>query len=253
MTDQTQETTEQARPATPDGLAPLSVNAAWKTFQKKQNQSRIIPIKLQLPSTYGDAEEDQLWVSAIRGPMWWLIEQGKIPDQLVEKTQQLIELIKSQDPDYVQETMMAELSEGTKKEQEDTLANWVSLINACFCANVVEPTFTDDITRMGAESEPFWVGDVNYMDRMYVWHWSMGVDETVVEFFRRTSETLGIVADESGIPLQSVEPVRTGPDARDGIYGAVSGSRGLPIRKFHQGEDRGTDQAAEGEVANQAR
>jgi hypothetical protein len=191
------DSTEQKEPADRGGTATTlfsldpSIELSWRQSAKQKSLERAKPIRLELPSGRP--------ILAIRAHVRWLFKHNMIPDTLLAKVEDMIKLIELQDPQSIEK----ELSQKLEESPETEFLKWLDLINACWLGCVVQPQFTDDPDREGEESPPYYVGDVDYWDKMYLYQWAQGVDQSIIEFFQQQGEVMGALADGDILQLSA--------------------------------------------------
>ena len=239
MTDTEEKTTRAASPP-PTPLATkanLDVGAAWRKRQKEIHAARATPIELELPSG--------ITVMAIRAPMKWLVSFGRVPDQLLPRVEEMINLIEANDPKSIEERLTDQLNESPETEW----AKFNNLMDGCWFASVTYPEFTNDPVNVGPmikdketkeefPSPPYYIGDVDYFDKMYLFQWCQGVDEDVEAFFLRQEQIVGAVENGEGVQLSPTRNIGTDRSGRL-VVSDTSGSSGVPVRELHNSPDRG--------------
>ena len=217
----------------PQGLTSLDpvIEVAWRKHAQKRQEERETAIHLDLPSGKP--------VKAIRAPLQWLYRHNLIPDALLAQTEEMIRLIESGDPNAVGRAMEEELQEN----EEQAFEKWLALLNGCWLACVTSPEFTDDESRREAVDPPYWIGDVDYMDKLFLYGWAQGVDQSIQEFLQFQSEIVGAMADGTGVQLSSEGSVWVDRTGRR-MAGVAGGPSGIPIRELHQGPNRSTRRKA---------
>jgi hypothetical protein len=153
-----------------------SISDAWRQHLRQRTATRAAVIDLVLPST--------LPIKAMRMPLQYLFRHGMIPDPLTAIIQEHIAILEK--PDTATEAMMANLEANPVKAERD----WLTVLQTVWTACVVQPSFTDDEAQVGRDGEPFYVGDVNPLDLLYVYQWAQGVDESVAEFLHQQAEIM---------------------------------------------------------------
>lgn len=217
----------RGRPAT----APVALDPAlarqWGKDAKQRKLDRATPHRLDLPS--GKT------VQAIKAPMRWLYKHNMIPDHLTARVQEMIDLITSADPKYVQSEMEKEF----ERDTEGAFAKWHDLMDACWMACVVNPKFTEDEAFAESEEEPFWVGEVDYLDKLYLYQWVEGVDLSVEEFLHQQAEIVGALQNGEGVQLSPTSDLRVDRYGRP-LAGDPGRPGGDDVRDVRAGADRGT-------------
>lgn len=189
-------TIEGSAGANPAVALDPSITDAWRRMFKAKQQQRTTPVQLYLPSG--------MPVTAVRLPVRHLIEYGNIPDPLTNAVREFADLIEGERRgEYsVAETLADQFNENP----EASWNRWMRVIDGVFIACVSQPSFTDDDRQADLEVGPFPVADVDYFDKLYVYQWAQGVDQSVADFLREQSATMGSLANGEGIPLSS-EPI----------------------------------------------
>jgi hypothetical protein len=227
-TDELTGTVTRGRPASALAALDPALARQWGKDAKQRKLERVTPVLLELPS--GKT------VQAIKASMRWLYKHNMIPDHLTARVQEMIDLITSADPKHVQTEMEKQFA----ADIEGSFAKWLDLMNACWMACVVNPKFTEDEACADAEDEPFWVGDVDYLDKLFLYQWVEGVDLSVEEFLHQQAEIVGALQDGEGVRLSAESDLRVD---RTGRF--IAGDPGRPggddVRVVHPGPDRGTD------------
>lgn len=189
-------TVEGAAGANPAVALDPSITDAWRRMFKAKQQQRTIPVQLLLPSG--------MPVAAVRLPVRHLIEYGNIPDPLTNAVREFADLIEGERRG---ETSVAEtLADQFNENPEASWNRWMRVIDGVFIACVSQPSFTDDDRQADLEQGPFPVADVDYFDKLYVYQWAQGVDQSVADFLREQGTVMGNLANGEGVPLSS-EPI----------------------------------------------
>lgn len=219
-----------------------SIELKWRERMQKREASRGLAVELQLPS------DPDASVMAVRMPLRALFRNGRIPDPLTEVVQDMIAKIEGADPDAAIESTMQEFNESPIA----TMNRWIKLLNAVWLGCVSFPAFTDDEGAEGSTEPPFYVGDVDYFDKLYVYQWAQGVDQSVIDFLNEQKSLVGNVAAGGEIPLSPEPLVRI--ERRGGrVVGVVPGSGGVHMGELHRAESAGdarSSSAAEQSDAN---
>jgi len=201
------------------------IGAQWTEDARRRAEAKKMVVEVTLPSGRQ--------VLAHRTHIRWLYKHGRIPDHLVGRVEEMIRLLDLADPNAA----AASLTEAVKENPEEELVKWLDVVNACWIGCVVQPLFVDDEDREDALEAPFYVGDVEYFDKLYLFQWAEGVDRTVEEFFREQGEAMGMLANGESIPLLTTGDLRIDKFGRP-VAGDSGRSSGVPVRELHPGQGR---------------
>lgn len=208
------------RPTAPSlDFDPALAARAWAShLTTKRKEKKQIAVVIPLPSGQQ--------VAVHRMPVWHMLHLGLIPDRLTAYAQNHVRLLASADRELAQrQTVSAYLA-----NHEEEQVNWQDLLDTIWLRCVVSPKFgtsaeaTVEVTEEGElraierngddyfgrkslpapEDMVFDVADVELLDKIFVYQFCQGVDESVEQFLRSTSAALGVVADVAGLPLSSV-------------------------------------------------
>lgn len=199
-----------------------SIASAWRKHIKERSELRGRPVKLALPSG--------LAITAVRMPIRYLLSEGIIPDPLTPIVKEHIALL--DDPAMGESGEDAILS-AWDADPEASWKKWVKVLDTIWLACVVQPSFTDDEAQVGRDekgepAEPFFIGEADYFDKLYVYQWTQGVDQAVADFLHEQSQIVGIVADGGGV-RDSTERVLRIDRRGGGVAGPVGGSSNLDV------------------------
>lgn len=195
------------------GLAPVSINAArlnegWRRHFKAKNSQRVAVV-LDLPS----GEQ----IAAVRLPLSYLLKAGHVPDRMSSAVQKQIALLTGGDPQASVEAVAADYAQ----DPDAANAEWFDVLDFIWMHCVVLPKFVAD-----AEADPdhpttptFPISSVGELDKIYLYEWCQGVNETVETFLRATSQALGIVADGYNVSLSAEQLLR--PDQPGGYLAGL--------------------------------
>lgn len=173
-----------------------SITDAWRRMFKAKQRQRTTPVLLTLPSG--------MPVTALRLSVRHLIEYGNIPDPLTTAVREFADLIEGErrGGPSVAQTMADQFNDNP----EASWARWISVLDGVFVACISQPSFTDNDRQVDLEQGPFPVADVDYFDKLYVYQWAQGVDQSVADFLHEQATTLGNLANGESVSL-SAEPV----------------------------------------------
>lgn len=222
--------------ATVNALDP-SIELKWRERFANKSKIRYAPMELDLPSG--------LAVEAVRMPLRFLLRKGLIPDPVSPIIHDYIARLDDPDPD-------ARVEESVTEFNETPLAafkRWQTILDTVWQCCVRRPLFTDDSDREDAEEPPYYTGDVDYFDKLYVYQWAQGVDESVIDFLRGQDETMGALANGDSIPLSS-EPVLRVERRGGRLVGLLGGQSDVPVGDVHQ-EQTGSNQRSSRTKDNQ--
>ena len=218
---------EGSDPARIAALDP-SIELAWRERFKNRAKQKAEAIRLELPSG--------LDVEAIRMPLRFLLRKGLIPDPVTPVIADYIATLDADNPDEMVEKQVDAFNETPMA----AFKRWMTIIDTVWLCCVTRPSFTDDESREDAEEPPYYMGDVDYFDKLYVYQWAQGVDESVVEFLHGQKQALGALADGDGVPLSS-EPVLRIERRGGRMVGVLDRPGDVPVGELHQEPDRGND------------
>lgn len=221
------------------GLAP-DIDQAWRKRAISIKNTRAHSIRIELPSG--------LAVMAIRASLRWQFNNNKIPDPLLAVVEEHIALIEADDPNAVTDQYIEDM----QADPVEAFGKWMQILDAAWMGAVTQPLFTDDKAREGVDYPPYWIGDVEYFDKMYLYQWLSGVDEDVAEFFRKQADALGTLEAESSIPLSPEGTVRVDRYGRP-VAGEEHRPSGLAVGDVHSGENRRARRKAEKKAQKQQR
>lgn len=181
-----------------------SLNDAWRSSFKARKQKEKIAVVLMLPS--GER------VAVVRMPLTYMLNAGHVPDRLTSIVQRQIELLTGGDPEASKQKVMEEYAADPKQSDQE----WEAVLNFIVMDSVVLPKFVaDDEANPDHEDHPtFPISSMDLLDKIYLYEWNQGVNETVEAFLRAASETLGTVADGLNVSLSPEQLLR--PDQPGG-------------------------------------
>jgi hypothetical protein len=189
---------------------PALLSKAWrKNFSRKKESKKKVAVVIDVPS--GEK------VAVVRMPLWMMLHAGKVPDRLSSFAQEHVKLLSSGDAELAQKTVMGQYlndADAAAKQMDDLLDFiWInSVVLPRFAsradypdAPAPDPESDEPVVLNGDDDNPvFDVADVEMIDKVFVYQFCQGVDESVEQFLRTTSAALGIVADVAGLPLQAL-------------------------------------------------
>lgn len=180
--------------AAPTPIDAKALNEGWRRHFKNRATQRQVAVVLEVPS--GEK------IAAVRMPMTYMMRTGVVPDRLTGLIQKQIDLLSSGDPEKAERETIEEYQiRGEEAEEE-----WNAILDFIWCECVILPKFKPDgdADPDNPDNPTFPVGDVEMIDKVYLYQWCQGVNESVEDFFRTTGAALGAVADVLGVPLQTV-------------------------------------------------
>lgn len=183
----------RAAPTPAQKVDPKLLNEGWRRHFKQKAEEGTIAVLLDVPS--GEK------IAAVRMPLTYMVRTGIVPDRLTGSVQKQIAQIQSGDPEKARkETIESYMQSPVEAEQE-----WNALLDFIWCECVVLPKFKPLIEANPDDEEnpTFPVDSVDMMDKVYLYQWCQGVNESVEDFFRTTSEAMGVMGDVIGVPLPS--------------------------------------------------
>lgn len=219
-----------------------SLVAAWRKEATARAEARETPFKLDLPS--GKA------VYVVRMSLRLLLNKGMVPDVLTPQVSETIALIESGDPDKGQREVMDEFA----RDPVDAYLRWLNLLNFVWLATVVSPKFAKE-----GEDDPandvFSLDLVDYDDKLYVYQWTQGVDQSVQDFRLQQAAAVGTLGNGDevrGTSEQLLRVERTGGR----LVGLLDRPSGLSVgdvgRREDRGDQEGPGQEAEGDLGRGA-
>lgn len=203
----------------------LDIKSAWvKDWQaRKQGWAREVQIDLPIRGVP---------VMARRVPLRMMLKFGYVPDPLTAKVREHIEIIESREGE--------KLAEKFNQDPETTWADYLQVLDGVFIAAVTQPAFTDDAEQADEELGRFWIGDVDYFDKLYVFQWAQGVDQSAADFLREQGEALGRLADGEELQLSAEPTLRV--ERRGGrVVGVVRGPGAPDVGDGGRGVDEGDE------------
>lgn len=202
-----------------DLARPELFDRAWGShFAKRKEKMKQVAVVIDLPTGQS--------VGVVRMPLWYLLHKGMIPDRISGYAQEHVRLLSAGDPELAQQQVMSSYIANEKGEQ----VTWDDLLDEIWIRCVVAPKFGRGIdvnVTLNDDGEPWlidhsegfmrsvrpvaegdkdlvWnVKDVEMIDKIFVYQFCQGVDESVESFLRTTSAALGAVADGLGLPVQA--------------------------------------------------
>jgi len=118
--------------------------------------------------------------------------------------------------------------------------NWIELLNFVCVNCVVTPMFVED----DAEADPtrgiFWIGQMNFYDKQYIFQWAQGVDQSVQDFLQEQASALGTAPDGEGV-RPTTEQLLSQGEPGNFLVVLPNRPRNLPVGPVHSGEDRRDD------------
>jgi hypothetical protein len=181
------------------------LNAGWRRhFQEKQEKKQVAVV-IDVPT----GEQ----IAAVRMPLSYMLKAGIVPDRLTPAIEKQIALLISGDPKKSREAVY----EDYKADAEAADAEWMDVLNFIWMNCCVLPKFVADTEAQpdDPENPTFPISSVELIDKLYLYEWCQGVNETVERFLQSTSEALRTLADEYSIPLSPEQLLR--PDQPGGF------------------------------------
>jgi hypothetical protein len=165
--------------------------SAWKAdfAQQRANLRMAAKVSLTLPS--GNP------IKAMRMPLAMLLQSGAIPDRLTKLVSNFIDTIEASGGDEKKATAM--FGQEFEEDVVKTAQHWVDMLNFVFCHCVITPQFVSEAKDANSEQGIFWVGQVNFYDKLYVFQWAQGVDQSVEAFFLEQIDAVGTASDGEGL------------------------------------------------------
>lgn len=208
-----------ARPESAPQVAPARPLAEiWKERARAKQQQEKSGVMLELPSGAP--------VRVLRVPLVLLLQRGRIPDALTPIVQRYIKEIKDiekgeEPPEEKREAEMALVKADVDNNEVEAYNNFLTILDFVVQTAVIEPRFcrredahafvpTPDqpeplFLDWGLQGEP---PDIDDADKLFVYQFCQGVDQTVEEFFRRQANALGVLPDRQDVPLSTEGTVR---------------------------------------------
>jgi hypothetical protein len=177
---------------TPDNLTEL-----WAQHFRQKEAERGAPVRLHPLPSGGPP------IMAVRLPLKVLIRKGMVPDRLTAVVDRWIGIYDALDPKKAQQ----QVADDFEEDPEGSFIKWSEMLNYVWMTSVVVPKYTNDLSKVDYEAGIFDVSEVDFSDKLYLYAWCQGVDETVEEFFRKQIDPL--------------EPVPDGRDVQDDPGGVV--------------------------------
>jgi hypothetical protein len=194
-----------------------SLELAWRNHAKQRRSQLDTAFKLELPSG--------MPVMAVRAPLRWLYKHGRIPDHLLAEVERQIKLIETADPKHVEEQIAKDLEES--EDKIDFFTDHLKVLNACWLACVTNP--------------------VDYLDKLYVYRWAQGVDQSVEDFFLEQAEIMGSLSNGDEVQLPAESDLRIDRTGRPlaGDPGKPSGVQIRDLYRSQAGRDGGDGSSQE--------
>jgi hypothetical protein len=172
-------------------VSDADIVSAWQDDFKQQRTLAPTAAKITLTLPTGKQ------VKAIRMPLILLMQAESIPDKLTHMVSHWIELIEQTggDAQQVQEGLQAEYGENPVIAAQ----KWIDLVNFVFMNCVVTPTFVDNADAAKPDEGIFYVGAVNFYDKLWLFQWAQGADQSVQSFLDEQTAYVGIAPDGPGV------------------------------------------------------
>lgn len=223
------------RDAASGTVSDADIISAWQAdFQQQKLESSIgAKISLMLPTGKP--------IHVIRMPLVLLLQTGSIPDKLTHAVSKFINVIETTggDGDKAAKSFEQEFTDDPIKAAQE----WIELLNFVFCQCAISPVFVDTQEEAKPDHGIFWIGNVNFYDKLYVFQWAQGVDREVQAFLHEQIDALGTLPDEQGLRPTTEQLLASGQ------YGNVLASMAdrpsdVDVGPVHSGEDRGDDRTS---------
>lgn len=142
-------------------------------------------------------------------PLSLMYQRGLIPDIFTARVQEWIGSIQKNldDPVNAGKEFLHQEDE-TEEDMEKRYNDWLSIVDYTWCACVSSPSFCMKFEDQDLNKPVLWVGEVDYQDKIYVYTYAQGVDQTVEEFFREQEEALGAILDGEGVRDEAKQLLR---------------------------------------------
>jgi hypothetical protein len=211
--------------ASSEGPASPSFRDQWiSEYKARENLYR--PTMLTLPSA------KQVMVS--RMPLHILWTKGLVPDILTARVQDWVSAIEATDP---ASKLTGEIAALPNDQLIERYQSWLQMMDFVWCTCVTEPTFVMMEDEQDVASAKLWVGDVDLNDKVYLFSFVQGVDQSVEEFFREQGEIVGALPDGDQL-LNPSERLLWVERTGGRVVGIHDRSGDVRVGDVHSDEDR---------------
>jgi len=195
--------------AQPADFTKKLLNDGWKKHLQAKAEQKQIAVVMEVPS--GEK------VAAVRMPLSYMLKAGIIPDRLSEAVEHQIALITAGDPKKSQQTVLEDYAKDAQKSEQE----WKDVLDFIWTSCVVLPKFVADAeaTPDDEDNPTFPISSVDLIDKLFLYEWCQGVNETVQAFRESTAEALGIMANEHSFSLTAEQFLR--PDEPGGFLAGL--------------------------------
>lgn len=224
---------EQVRGAASGSATPdADIISAWQSDFDALKTSVAAGGKVELTLPTGKQ------IKAIRIPLVMLMQQGAIPDSISHLVSQFIEGIEGGDPKKTEEALLKSFQEGG--DMIASAQRWIELINFVCVNCIATPRFVMEQKDAKPEKGIFWIAQMNFYDKQYVFQWAQGVDRSVREFLQEQTDAMGASPYGEGVRLTTEQLLASG-DAREFMVLVSDQPGGVAVGPIHSGEDRRDD------------
>jgi hypothetical protein len=213
------------------GLAPdADIVSAWKDdFEQKKQSGTLLGANLILTLPSGKK------VKAIRIPLLVMMQSGSVPDRLTHVINGFIQTIEKGQTDEAKvaagfEAMFAE--DAIKAAQE-----WTEMMNFVFVNAVISPKFVLTEEEANPDAGVFWITQVNFYDKLWLFQWAQGVDQSVHEFLQQQADALGTASDGKSVRVTPEQLLANGESGHFMVSMADRPSD-VDVGNVRSGEDR---------------
>ena len=240
---------------------PRPLYDVWKERARARQQQELGGVELMLPSG--------MPVRVRRIPLILMLQRGTIPDALTPIVNRYIAQITEEETKGLsQDELLArsqkQVSEDVESDPVEAYNTYTAIIDFVFKTAVVEPRFfyrnevagVDSLQEMreilpAGQDDPLFLDfgpngeypDVDYADRMFVYQFCQGVDQTIEEFFRQQANDLGVLSDRQDLPLSAEGTLRVDELQRQ-LVGVPDRPSRVGVGDLYRGEDEGDQGSA---------
>lgn len=184
---------EQVRGAASGVIPDADIISAWQADFEQKKQAAVVGgrITLTLPSG--------IQIRAMRLPLILLLQSKSIPDKLSRIVNDFIRTIETGGGNEAK--IAAELEATFKDNALEAAQDWLAMLNFVFINCVTTPNFVEKEEDINPEQGIFWIDTVNFYDKLWLFQWAQGVDQSVQQFLDQQAASVGTLSDEQGVRM----------------------------------------------------
>lgn len=225
-------------------ISDADIVSAWQHDFAQQRRSVGSAAKITLTLPTGNQ------VKAIRMPLILLMQAESIPDKLTHIVSNWIETIEQSGQEVTKMGLTGEdrvnaqaqfVEQAFQSEYGDNpviaAQKWIDLVNFVFINCVVTPRFIDDADQAKPDDGIFYVGEVNFYDKLWLFQWAQGADQSVQTFLDQQTTYVGLAPDGPGVRPTAEQLLASGYYG-DLVAGLADRPSGVDVGQVGPRQDR---------------